>query len=212
VSDILLLRHGQSTWNAEGRAQGWSDAPLSALGRQEAAELAAALSGRLRARVVAASDLRRARDTAAILARGLGVEEVSVDARLRERELGWWSGLTGAEMQSGWPETAKAWRAHALDRPPGGETDASVVARVVTALATLALDAAGKQGVAVVISHGGVISALERSAGMGPSGGHANLTGRWLSLAAESWELGPRFQLGVQPLPGETEGPELETA
>ena len=94
-----MVRHGQSTWNASGRWQGHADAPLTELGRTQAARAVASLPS---VEVIWASDLERARATATVIGDALGLE-VQVDARLRERNAGEWTGLTRAEIERGWP-------------------------------------------------------------------------------------------------------------
>jgi probable phosphoglycerate mutase len=96
---VLLVRHGQSTWNADGRWQGQADPPLSALGEQQAREAAARLRD---VDALWASDLDRARRTATILGDALGLG-VRVDARLRERHAGPWQGLTREQIEAEWP-------------------------------------------------------------------------------------------------------------
>ncbi len=192
MTDALLIRHAQSTWNAESRAQGWSDPPLSVDGEAQVHRLAPGLAG-LGISGVASSDLHRARATAAILAAGLGLAPPVIDARLRERELGWWTGHTGEETAAGWPEEVAAWRAHQLDRPPGGESTESVTRRVTAALFDLIPGTSG--GVLLLVTHGGVISALERQLGHPPDrgGAHHNLSGRWAEVTAGEITLGRRF-------------------
>lgn len=163
--------------------------------------------GELGFRSVTCSDLERAHRTASILADAVGCPPPTVDARLRERELGWWSGHTAAETTAAWPAELAEWRAHRLDRPPGGESSASVVSRVTAALVHLG-GAPTAASPALVVSHGGVISALERALGpdAGPPGlrprpptppagrgGHANLSGRWLTVGPDGLSLGDRF-------------------
>lgn len=194
---ILLIRHAQSTWNAEGRMQGWADPPLSPAGAGQAAVLGRRLGAEGPGVVVGvvASDLARAAETAAILAEACGCPAPQVDARLREREIGWLTGLTDEEARQRYPEEVTAWREQRQSRPPGGESNESVLHRAHAALHALAgatvRRAAG--GVVVAVSHGGLISAVEREAGAGP-GGFGNLTGRWVLPGGEAgWELGSRF-------------------
>src|ERR671917_2105987 len=97
---VLLVRHGQSEWNAVGRWQGQADPPLSDVGRQQARSAARSL-GALDA--IFASDLQRATETAMIIAAELGVGPVVVDPDLRERDAGEWSGLTRAEIEERYP-------------------------------------------------------------------------------------------------------------
>src|SRR3954465_8515375 len=92
---VLMVRHGQSTWNALGRWQGQADPPLSDLGRDQARAAARAL-GAMDA--VFAPDLHRATETAHIIATDLGIGPVLIDERLRERDAGEWSGLTRDEI------------------------------------------------------------------------------------------------------------------
>jgi len=193
MTNALLIRHAQSTWNAESRAQGWSDPPLSEDGVAQVHRLAPALAG-LGITEVACSDLERARTTATILAAGLGLSPPTVDARLRERELGWWTGHTGEETAAGWPEEVAAWRAHQLDRPPGGESTDSVTRRVSAALFDLVKGVTAVTTV-LVVSHGGVISALERTLSHPEDrpGAHHNLSGRWATVDAGEIRLGRRF-------------------
>ena len=105
---VLLVRHGQSEWNAVGRWQGQADPPLTDLGR-------AAGRGRRRTRSAPstrsfASDLQRAAETAAIIAGELGVGPVVLDPDLRERDAGEWSGLTRAEIEERCPGYLEARR------------------------------------------------------------------------------------------------------
>jgi broad specificity phosphatase PhoE len=141
---IVLVRHGQSTWNAEGRLQGQADPPLSALGRREAAALAPALRGFTR---VISSDLRRARQTA----EALGHPDAALDPEWREIHVGEWAGRPLAELP---PGQEPAWRGGDLV-PPGGEAWEELAARVSDALD--ALLAVG--GDWLVVTHGGVIRA-----------------------------------------------------
>src|SRR5436309_8138951 len=100
TSRVLLVRHGQSEWNAVGRWQGQADPPLTDLGRQQARAAAHSL-GSLDA--VFASDLQRATETAVIVAAQLGIGPVVLDPDLRERDAGEWSGLTRDEIHERYP-------------------------------------------------------------------------------------------------------------
>jgi broad specificity phosphatase PhoE len=95
VTTLLLVRHGETDWNAEGRLQGHTDRPLNEYGRRQAGELAEQLAEEA-VDAIYASDLVRARETAEIVARRLGLE-VEVDPDLREKNWGSWEGLTGDE-------------------------------------------------------------------------------------------------------------------
>src|SRR5687767_12015126 len=114
---ILLVRHGESEWNASGRWQGWADAPLSELGQQQAVEAAQAVGA---VDAVVASDLSRAAETARIISELIGVGPVLTMEGLRERDVGEWSGLTRKEIGERWPETLEAWGRGEMPPPPGG--------------------------------------------------------------------------------------------
>lgn len=169
---ILLLRHGQSEWNAQGRWQGQEDPPLTDLGRQQARHA----GDRLRhVEVVVASDLQRAAETAAIMAGCWGGEVDHHDVRLRERHAGPWQGLTHTEIEHRWP----GW-IDSLRRPPGYEPDELVANRAREALADLAHRYCGATVLAV--SHSGTIrSVMEQVSGQGMRLG--NLSGVWLTVA-----------------------------
>ena len=184
---LLLLRHGQSTWNAEGRWQGWADPPLSAAGVAQAeAALPALLDAGFEA--VVSSDLERARATAEILARGVNAP-VEVDARLRERDVGAWVGLTAAGIEQRWPGRLEAWRAGRLVRPPGGESDAQLEARALDALHLLS---SRPERAVLVVTHAGVLRLVERrlSLDMGNTG---HLYGRWVQLTPSELVPGTAF-------------------
>jgi probable phosphoglycerate mutase len=162
MTRLLLVRHGESTWNASGRWQGWADAPLSDLGRRQA-EAAGRSLGAVDA--IACSDLGRARSTADILAEAIGVGPVEVVPGLRERNVGDWTGLTRPEIEAGWPG-ALARAQTATTVAPGGEDNAALMARVVPALLDVAAEHA--DGEVLVVSHGGVIRVLVRHLGGEP--------------------------------------------
>ncbi len=149
-----MVRHGQSTWNADGRWQGHADPPLSDLGRQQAKEAARHLG---QVDLIVASDLQRARETAQILAEEAGVGPVELDPAYRERDAGVWTGMTRDEIEAAFPGALER-----RENPPGFEGDAALVERAMPAL--LALEPRGE--VIVVVSHGGLIGAVERSCGV----------------------------------------------
>lgn len=183
VTRLLLVRHGESTWNAEGRWQGHADPPLSEAGAAQARAAAAALAG---IEAVWCSDLVRARQTAALCApSGVAVLE---DPGLRERDVGSWSGLTRDVIEDRYP----GWLASGR-RPDGWEGDDALAVRVWDALrgVVAALDP-GR--CAVVVSHGGVIRAIEASLGVPPRR-VPNLGGVWLHAVSGDVVLGDRTVL-----------------
>jgi probable phosphoglycerate mutase len=199
---VLLVRHGQSEWNALGRWQGQADPPLSDLGRRQARSAALAL-GSLDA--VFGSDLQRAVETAVIIADALGVGPVVLDADLRERDAGEWAGLTRAEIDRDWPGyldpppadkhtsfgAAPAGRS-AQRRPPGWEPDSSVLARAERAL--YRIDSAVGGGDVLAVTHGGLIYVIEGHLGAGFAR-LANGAGRWIEVDGDRLHLGDRVLL-----------------
>lgn len=153
MTRLLLVRHGESEWNAVGRWQGWADPPLSELGRRQAAVAAQAVGA---VDAVVSSDLQRAQQTASIIAGELGIGPVVVDAGLRERAAGDWTGLTRAQIEEGWPGFLASG-----ERPEGYEDDESILERALPAL--VALEAAGEA--VLVVTHGGLIGAVDRHLG-----------------------------------------------
>jgi broad specificity phosphatase PhoE len=196
VARLLLLRHGESSWNAEDRWQGWADPPLSEQGEAEAHALAAALP-RDSFQGVVSSDLERARRTAAIVAARLGLD-VEEDAGLRERDVGTWTGLTKTEIQEGWPDELADWRAGRLESTPEGEPNDSMAAR---ALEVLGRQSDRPEERLLVVTHGGLIRLMERRHGEDAQT-TPNLSGRWLHPRpadgpgdGDPFALGPPFAI-----------------
>ncbi len=107
MTTLLLVRHGETDWNREGRWQGHSNTHLNDLGREQARRVARELP---HVDVMYSSDLARARETAEIIASELGLP-VQVDARLRERSFGAWEGLNADEIEARFAEAHALWRA-----------------------------------------------------------------------------------------------------
>jgi broad specificity phosphatase PhoE len=178
---VLLVRHGQSTWNAEERWQGQADPPLSALGEHQA-RVAAAAVARLAPTLIVTSDLARAHRTAELLAPWLA--DIDVDAAWRERRAGAWTGLTRSEIDAQFP----GWRAERRS-PPDFESDDDLLARTFPALS--ALVCSERPGTVLVVTHGGVIRTLERHL-HSPSLPVPNLGGRWFHPDRGEVALGDR--------------------
>jgi broad specificity phosphatase PhoE len=142
---LILVRHGQTDANARGLLLGRADPPLTETGRHQARALAVALP---RAARIVSSPLRRARQTAAVLAGAAGVAEVEVDQRWVEMDYGDLDGRPATALAE---ESWRTWRADPDFVPAGGESVAAVGARVREACLELAEDAA--RGDVVVVSH-----------------------------------------------------------
>ena len=154
MTTILLARHGETDWNREGRFQGHADPPLNRTGRAQAVDLSVALMAEELAAVYS-SPLRRALETAGVVAASHGLEPVPVDD-LREVDVGSWSGLTRAEVEDRFPEQFARW----LDYGQGwddGETYEEMGERAVDALLRLAEAHDGERLLAV--THGGPMRA-----------------------------------------------------
>jgi len=156
MTRLLLVRHGQSTWNAQGRIQGWADPPLDETGHEQARRLALRLAAEGHSiSAIYSSPLLRAHQTAEAV--GLALElTVQTDDRLKENDVGLLAGLTGDEIERQFPEWIAARRA-SLEGvpPPGGESRDAFAKRAVAVMGDIVahhLD----QTVAVV-SHGGTL-------------------------------------------------------
>ena len=154
MTTILLARHGETDWNREGRFQGWADPPLNATGCAQAVELSVELMAEDLAAVYS-SPLRRAYETAEVVAASRGLEPVTVDA-LREVDVGSWSGLTRAEIELRFPDQYARWLGYGQGWEDG-ETYEQMAERVVRALLELAEERDGKRILAV--THGGPMRA-----------------------------------------------------
>lgn len=152
---LILVRHGETAWNVEGRHQGQTfDIPLSEGGRAQAEALAGRLASEPLARMVA-SPLLRARQTAEI-ALGPRAAELSFDPDLREISHGAWEGRTLAEIHAEDGDTLRAWREHPEStRLPGGESLVEVEARAWAALER-ACQGLGGEDTLLLVTHDGV--------------------------------------------------------
>jgi broad specificity phosphatase PhoE len=176
---IYYIRHGETEWNAEGRLQGTRDIPLNDLGRKQAthagnilADLFARAQRDKSSLAFVASPLGRARLTMELVRATLRLppDDYAVDDRLREIGYGDWEGWTLAQMQASDPEVfarrqADKWTVP----PPGGESYASVQARVSDWYKELATDT-------VAVAHGGTARALMVVLGIETPDSAADLT------------------------------------
>jgi glucosyl-3-phosphoglycerate phosphatase len=178
---LILVRHGESVWNAEERLHGQLDPPLSDRGREQSRALAAMLDGVPGDRVIC-SDLARARETAELL--GL---HPRFDRRWREIDVGSWGGLTAAEVDAAGDELTN-WRGGPR-RAPDGEPWEAFSTRVAAAVDELL--AAG--GPWLVVCHGGCIRVTVAHV----TGADALRLGSPPNASATVFELGVRPRLLV---------------
>ena len=157
VTELVLVRHGETEWHADNRYAGRSDVALTPRGLEQAADLAA-WAGGAGLDAVVCSPLQRARRTAESAAAGAGLAAES-DDRLIEVDFGRGDGLTRAEMAARFPDGLAAFRAAPASAPlPGGETGADAVARARPALR--AWCAAHPDGRVLVVGHQTVLRLL----------------------------------------------------
>jgi broad specificity phosphatase PhoE len=152
---LLIARHGETDWNRERRFQGHADPPLNELGRHQAGLLAEKLAD-VPLAAVYSSDLRRAAQTAAIVAAARGLR-AEAQPDLREIDVGEWSGLTFGEIEQRYPEGVRRHRAGG-DGWERGEQHGVMQERVVSAVRRIAAEHPGEQVLLVI--HGGTMRAL----------------------------------------------------
>ncbi|MDT0542118.1 MULTISPECIES: histidine phosphatase family protein [Streptomyces] len=167
---IVLWRHGQTAWNLERRFQGTMDIGLTEAGVAQARRSARLLAA-LKPDVIVASDLSRAKATAAELSAVTGLE-VGYDSGLRESYAGQWQGLTHEEITARFGEQYAAWKRGEPVRRGGGELETEVADRAAPVVSAAA-DKLPDGGTLVVVSHGGTIRTT---------------IGRLLGLEARAWE------------------------
>lgn len=177
VRRLVMLRHGQTEYNAGSRMQGQLDTELSDLGREQAIAAAEVLAKR-QPLLIVSSDLGRALDTAVTLGDRSG-QPVSIDSRLRETHLGDWQGMTHIEVDAIAPGARLAWRDDARWAPHGGESRVDVARRSIPLVQELVAQqpewgADEPDRPVVLVAHGGLIAAL---------------TGALLELPVDSWPI-----------------------
>lgn len=201
-TEFCIVRHGETTWNAERRLQGHRNIPLNDLGERQAVAAGRYLAGlhaqRPFTRLVS-SDLERAARTADLIAEALPGLAPARQAALRERCYGGFEGLTYEEAQAAYPEAYAAFtqRIPEVPMPAGGESLNAFHARVVACLETLAAAHSGER--LILVSHGGVLDILNRFArGLALSAPRdfliPNAGINWLVRRDGQWGIGPWAQ------------------
>lgn len=157
MTELWLIRHGQTDWNLEGRIQGWRDIPLNSAGLEQARQAAEKLDGGVFAALYS-SPQGRARQTAEVLAARTGLP-IHLDDRLRELNRGEWEGLLFGEVEERYPHL---WAVRNNDpanfRPPGGETVAEAAVRMGQFADEVCVRHPG--GRLLVVSHGMALGVL----------------------------------------------------
>lgn len=161
MTELILLRHGETDWNRELRFQGHVDVSLNAIGLEQARRLARRLAGET-AHHIYASDLMRARQTAEPVSLELGLATVS-DAALREQSFGRVDGMRVDDIKVQYPSAWDEWLRFQEDYGmPEGETTRQFHARVMDAVYRMV--AAHRGQTLVVVTHGGVLDMIYRTA------------------------------------------------
>jgi broad specificity phosphatase PhoE len=191
---LILVRHGVTDWNRQGRWQGRMDPPLSADGLAEADLVAArfAADPLLRPARIVTSTLARASQTAERIGAAVGVE-LEPEPRLMEIGAGEWEGRTHEELETTDGERYRAWRSQESDtRPPGGEPLDDVVGRVRELLTEVSVG--DGPWPALLVSHGGILRVLANLL--------FDLPGRWMwnldvdnASVSAAERIGPRWRL-----------------
>jgi len=153
MTELCLVRHGQTDWNLAGRWQGQSPAApeLNETGRNQALAAQKLLSGK-QFSALYSSDLPRCRQTAELLAAALGLP-VSLEPRLREIDLGDWEGMLSTDIQTQYPDQlAERLRDPLHTRAPHGETPLEVAERVLAALGEI--ESQHPDGSVLIVAHG----------------------------------------------------------
>ena len=187
MTKLLLVRHGQSEWNAMGRWQGKANPPLTDLGKEQALLAAKKLPD---FSILASSDLVRARETAEIFAKAHDKDsnDILIEPQVQERDAGEFSGLTRDEIDKRFPDylAQKRW-------PSGWEPDDVLIKRLREGLGRIIASSTESDSI-VVVTHGGCIYALESLLGE-EYRRISNLGGRWFELIDDEFYLGERIQL-----------------
>ena len=196
MTEIWLVRHGETPWNVESRVQGWEDIGLNEHGIEQAHSLARHMkrlndSG-TRLDAIYSSDLKRAQHTASIVAESIGLP-LALEPGIRERHFGVLQGLIYSEMEQHQPEAYRIWRSRDPDlEMPEGESLGFFHRRVVGAMNNLAVKHPGER--IMVVSHGGAMDIIWRHASqVGLQADRKapllNASLNRLSVSPESWKI-----------------------
>ncbi|KAL3833363.1 hypothetical protein ACJIZ3_008099 [Penstemon smallii] len=192
-AEIIVIRHGETEWNSDGRIQGHLDVDLNDVGRQQAIAVAERLSKEPTISAVYSSDLKRAFETAEIIAKSCGVLEVTKDPDLRERHLGDLQGVVYREIAKIKPEAHRVFVSNRKDQeiPGGGESLNQLYERCTSALQRIAQKHKGER--VVVVSHGGTIRALHRKASP-----HGRSVGKVLNTSVNVFHISDKDEWSIE--------------
>ncbi len=174
MNKIYVVRHGESTWNAEKKWAGSANPPLTEKGRKQAKEACCQLS-QFNFAYVSSSSLQRARETASIISNELSLKVLQPIDELNERDFGDITGLSGTAAQEKYPRFVDDWNSGKPGKAPGGEAWTDFVKRVNSGLRQLS----SVPGNVLVVAHMGVLRAIDYSLEQEQKR-HENLAGIWL--------------------------------
>ncbi|KAI3968233.1 hypothetical protein MKX01_018536 [Papaver californicum] len=160
VAEIVLVRHGETTWNNAGRIQGSLESELNEAGWKQADAIAARLGKELKPAAIYSSDLKRAKNTAEMIAKTCHIPEVIEVPDLKERHVGSLQGYYWSEIQEKEPEAYLAFFSSDkdLEIPGEGESFNQLCERSVSALEEIASKHKGER--VIVVTHGGILRAI----------------------------------------------------
>jgi broad specificity phosphatase PhoE len=191
MTELILIRHGETDWNWQGRWQGQADPPLNETGRAQAQQTAKELC-QFHLDALYSSDLRRAHETAEIISATLGLAVIN-EPRVREIDLGAWQGMLSLEIQAEYPDLFRQWHLSPLTtQPPGGENIAALAVRVTQAVNEIA--ARHPNAVVGVVAHELPIAIVRcRAAGEGLENVRAWIppNGAWIRVPTLDFADGP---------------------
>ena len=185
---LLIIRHGQSEWNALGRWQGQADPPLTDVGENQAKKATKKLG--LFDSIVS-SPLQRAKNTASIISEITGVGPVTTEVGLIERDAGPWQGLTRIEIEKGWPGFLDSGQ-----RPDGYEPNPDLLLRIFAVLRRISKNSRISDSI-LIVSHAGIVHALENLLDQ-PSMKVPNLGGRWVEFVEDELTMGKKVSLTTE--------------
>ena len=185
MTKLLIVRHGQSEWNALGRWQGQADPPLTDVGKKQALKATKKLG--LFDSIVS-SPLQRAKNTASIISEITGVGPVTTEVGLMERDAGPWQGLTRIEIEKGWPGFLDSGH-----RPDGYEPDPDLLLRIFEVLKKISKSSKKSDSI-LIISHAGIVHALEYLHHQPPKK-VPNLGCRWFEFVDDEFIMGKSASL-----------------
>lgn len=159
MTRIVIVRHGETVWNRDGRAQGWAPVKLTENGREQARKVGHQISEQYDPDIIYSSDLHRARETTDLILNSLGKIPINFDSAWRERSIGIYQGLTFEEIDSRFPEIGLTeYKSETVEQSPeGGESLRTMQQRVIKQFETIA---ESHKGTILVVTHASPVQVL----------------------------------------------------